>query len=347
MAGGSKYYLSQSAYDEFQSQDVFPTLEEFAAAMPPATKSIHLIPSEMVDLDQVADKDSLVSVTAALDSDLFGPLTQVNVNPTREDPSTNDTSIFQVDDTNDLLKEQTEPDSSLKDIHPHINSPQNDTQTWEKHHHPGDSDDYKRNNLNRDYANSSTGNQRPGVLIPWEVWYTSRTALTWGEITSGLNPAVVSNSDQCTVSLKRSDPKNSRWTFVVSSASNKPYVVNVQGIAKKNSAHLDKVDLKIACSCDFWKWQGPDHWASANGYLDRKPRSDGSVPMVRDPSGQNKVCKHVYAASKFFLKYQLQKTAGTKHLATSEMMGTKDAMVIHPKASSRIRKLSLKLSTYT
>ena len=79
---------------------------------------------------------------------------------------------------------------------------------------------------------------------------------------------------------------------------------------------LGKVDLKIGCSCDFWKWQGPDHWASRDGYLDRKPRSNGAAPTVRDPQGKNRVCKHVYAASKFFLKYRMPPP--TRAAVTSE-----------------------------
>jgi hypothetical protein len=311
-----EYYLSASSYEEFQRQDVFSTLEEFVAAMPPATRSIHLIPTEMVDVTGL-DKESLVVVVAFNEADMFGPLSNIHTNPTREDPSTDDESMYRVDDANDLLKQgQAVRDEIHREYRPQLNYPTGDREPWENHHHPGDADEYKRNHLNRDYANSSTMPEFM-VLIPYEVLVakTQKVALTWADITAGLNTAVRKRGDKCHVSLKRADPKNNRWTFTVSDphGSGKRHTVQLKAIPRNASTtKLEKVDLKIGCSCEFWKWQGPDHHAAQNNYLDKKPRSDGSAPTVRDPQGKNRVCKHVYAASKFFMNYRLQnKTSGS------------------------------------
>ena len=349
-----EFYLSQASYEEFQRQDVFGTLEEFVAAMPPATRSIHLIPTEMVDVSGVEDKDSLVVIVAMNDADRFGPLHHLHVNPTRETPSTDDESIYRVDETNDLLKDQTNPDQVNRDYHPRLESPQGpsnaDVEPWERHHHPGDADDYKRNNLNRDYANSS---QLPdfSVLVPWEVLVAStpKVALTWADIASGLNRAVRSRANRCNVSLKRADPNNNRWTFVVADpmGSGRKHVVHLKAMPRKaGTVDIEKVDLKIGCSCEFWKWQGPDHWAARGDYLDRKPRSDGSTPTVRDPKGKNRVCKHAYAASRFFLKYRLEKKPKVGSTLTTEMLDSQVDRVMVRKTSLTIRRVGENIHKY-
>ena len=339
----NEYCLSQAAWDEFQRQEVFPSLDEFVGAMSMATRSIHLVPLSAVDMSGI-DKDSLVIVVAA-EQDLFGPLSQVHVNPDREDPPNKDESMYQVDDADDLTKDQSSPDSIHQEYRPQLNHPQgpgnSDVEPWERHHHPGDADDYKRNHLNRDYANSSDISSGDiAVLVPWEVLTSrnERVALTWTEITSGLNPAVKKNSADCQVRLKKADPKNRRWTFVVASGSENKYVVQVKAIPRKNATSLEKVDLRIGCTCDFWKWQGPDHWAKTDGYLDLKQRSDGSAPTVRDPQGKNRVCKHVYAASRYFLKYSLQSKTASQPGIEFELPS---------KTSLSIRRLASNLSKYT
>jgi len=54
-------------------------------------------------------------------------------------------------------------------------------------------------------------------------------------------------------------------------------------------------DVLISCTCNYWKWNGPDFNAANNGYSERS-FSDLSDPVVRDPEHKNLICKHVYAA---------------------------------------------------
>ena len=58
---------------------------------------------------------------------------------------------------------------------------------------------------------------------------------------------------------------------------------------------LSKMDLKLSCSCDFWQYQGPEHWAKAGDYLYGKPRGTAAVPDSKDPNGKNRLCKHALA----------------------------------------------------
>jgi len=133
-----------------------------------------------------------------------------------------------------------------------------------------------------------------------------KVSANWNQITSGLAPSVIEKAKGCTVRLIRSNPKQGRWTFEVRSLG-ETYTVYLKASVPIGStaSKMAKLDLKLGCSCGFWKWQGPDYHASVEGYLDRKPRSNKKEPTVKDPNGHNKICKHVYACSQFFMKYDL------------------------------------------
>lgn len=53
--------------------------------------------------------------------------------------------------------------------------------------------------------------------------------------------------------------------------------------------------LKIACSCNFWRWQGPEYWAKTGGYLFGEPVGLATKPINRDPKGHHRLCKHAVA----------------------------------------------------
>lgn len=332
------FYLSQAAFDEFNRQDVFASLEEFIEAMPPATRGVHLYPAEVVEA--MEDKEATIASAAGL----FSWLTMVHTTPTREDPAIEDGSIFDVRDTNSLLKQQegdyqrapSNPenqntqsmrDEGLQDISltDYSHGDYDGIPRYLNHHTgPGDSDDYERNNYYRNFdlesGRSDSQNDKMSVLfavhlvdsnpivLPSMLFDNTKTAANWGDIVGSLNPDVVSASKDCSVILRKADPKNNRWTFSVRSSggSGRSHTVHLKVVPFKNVVDVNRLDLKVGCSCEFWKWQGPDHHAHKHGYLDRKKRSDGSVPTVRDPDGFNRVCKHVYAASEKFLSYRIK-----------------------------------------
>lgn len=53
--------------------------------------------------------------------------------------------------------------------------------------------------------------------------------------------------------------------------------------------------FRVSCSCPFWRWQGPEHWARRFLYLYSDPVGTASVPVIRDPMRRHGMCKHVYA----------------------------------------------------
>jgi len=339
------FFLSDAAFQEFQRQDVFGSLEEFVEAMPPATRGVHLIPVELVQ----------PAPTTASAEDLFGWLTFVHTTPDREDPTIEDESIFRVDDANDLLKDQEggykmspmSPDQhqdmrdeGLQDISL-IELPY-DRETFPVYeqtgHRPGDFDDYARNNFYRDFHEEEMS--RNAVRIPVDVFIVEgRVAKVWSEIVDRLNPSVISKAGDCKVKLVRSQPKHARWAFHVSDpdGSGKTHTVYLKAERRGSAVDLNKVDLRVACSCEFWKWQGPDYHAASEGYLDRQKRSDGSAPTIRDPDNVNRVCKHVYAASSLFMKYKLERRKKSSRIRKASM-GTFEIDVIQASTSLDVRK---------
>jgi len=114
------------------------------------------------------------------------------------------------------------------------------------------------------------------------------------DILEGLNPKFQARGKKCTATLKRADPANLRWIFSVE-CGNGPKVVRMKAFRAKNVTRLGKMDIDLSCSCPAWQWLGPEHHSKREEYLDGKPRGTASVPVIRDPTGINRVCKHVAA----------------------------------------------------
>jgi hypothetical protein len=114
------------------------------------------------------------------------------------------------------------------------------------------------------------------------------------DVVMGLNPKFRERAQSCGVILKRADIGNMRWLFSVN-CGNVPRVVKLKAFRSANVIRLGKMDIDVACSCPAWQWLGPEHHAQTNDYLDGSPRGTASVPVIRDPQGINRVCKHVAA----------------------------------------------------
>lgn len=121
-----------------------------------------------------------------------------------------------------------------------------------------------------------------------------RVATKPDEVVNGLNPKFQERAQSCTASLKRADIANLRWLFSVN-CGNGPKVVRLKASRAKNIVRLGKMDVDVSCSCPAWQWLGPEFHAKSEDYLDGSPRGTASVPVIRDPQGINRVCKHVAA----------------------------------------------------
>lgn len=129
------------------------------------------------------------------------------------------------------------------------------------------------------------------------------------QILTGLNPAFQQRAAQCSVTLKRADVGNMRWLFAVD-CGNGAKVVKMKAFRPKNITRVSKMDVDLSCSCPAWQWLGPEHHSKREDYLDGKPRGTAGVPVIRDPSGVNRVCKHVAAVLSFSREWEVPRKPG-------------------------------------
>jgi len=119
-------------------------------------------------------------------------------------------------------------------------------------------------------------------------------AAKMAEIMSGCSENIHERSRSLSVARRRVDPRNAVWLFDVSGGED-THRVRLKAIRKNNLRTLAKADVLVSCDCNFWQWQGPEHWAKVGGYLYGKPRGTATRPDMKDPEGQHKACKHVLA----------------------------------------------------
>tara|TARA_X000000950_G_scaffold288778_1_gene407332 strand:- start:8412 stop:10220 length:1809 start_codon:yes stop_codon:yes gene_type:complete len=126
-------------------------------------------------------------------------------------------------------------------------------------------------------------------------------ATKMAEILDGCSPKIFDKASDLSFSRKRIDPRNAVWLFDVASGSepNKTYRVRLKAQRKGNLRNLSKADVLVSCNCNFWRWQGPEHWAKQSGYLYGKPMGTASKPNVKDPDKQHAACKHVVSVLKY------------------------------------------------
>jgi len=112
---------------------------------------------------------------------------------------------------------------------------------------------------------------------------------------------------------RRFNPKTSMFTFSVpGQTSAQTYVVQAKILRKGNATKVSKMDLLVSCSCPFWQWQGPEHWAKVGNYLYGKARGTASQPVVKDPKNHHRVCKHVAACLESIRNWELAAATPTK-----------------------------------
>ena len=132
----------------------------------------------------------------------------------------------------------------------------------------------------------------------------SKSAATFNDLFNNTEAIVIQRSGPMKVKGYRFSPKQGFWTFKVTGSDGHVYTVRVKGVKKGNVKQLAKAQVKISCSCPYWRWQGPEHWAKQNGYLYGRPRGTASTPVIRDPASTHWMCKHVAATLNQARKYR-------------------------------------------
>jgi hypothetical protein len=132
-----------------------------------------------------------------------------------------------------------------------------------------------------------------------------RVAKRLAEMLEETSGAVIQRSTSIHPKGKRFDPKNSMFSFSVPGSGGKTYTVRIKVIRKGNATKLSKMHLLVSCSCEFWRWQGPEHHAMKENYLYGKPRGTASIPHIMDPKGKHRVCKHLAACLNSIKEWEL------------------------------------------
>ena len=142
------------------------------------------------------------------------------------------------------------------------------------------------------------------------------------DIQNGCGSDLLKRSKNLTVKIRRVDTKNAMWHFAVP-GSKETHFVRVQALRRSPLQDMSKAHVKVSCSCPFWQWQGPEHWAKNGDYLYGRPQGTATKPSAKDPNGQHKACKHVLAvldrviSRKWIIPEPLRRKAGLRYLADS------------------------------
>lgn len=174
---------------------------------------------------------------------------------------------------------------------------------------------------------SGTNDGNPGSrVLPSGAGHIEKEAALIQDIRQGCAPDLEAKARGLRVSMRRVDAANAMWLFDVQ-GSTSPYRVRLQAVRKGNVKSVAKVHVKVSCSCPFWQFQGPEHWAKQGDYLYGSPRGMATRPDAKDPSGQHRACKHVLAvlhhvtARKWDIPELRRKQAGLHYLASSLVDG--------------------------
>jgi len=117
-----------------------------------------------------------------------------------------------------------------------------------------------------------------------------KVAMTVGEILSRCDRKIKERSKEYAPKLARTDTKNWIWHWKVGD-----HTVRVQAFKRGRAENFPKLNLRISCSCPFWRWWGPEHWGTRDDYQRGPLQGTATYPKIRDPAHWRPVCKHAYA----------------------------------------------------
>jgi SWIM zinc finger len=114
---------------------------------------------------------------------------------------------------------------------------------------------------------------------------------------------VQKRSKKVKLSLQKADPAKGSWVF--KAQGSEEYTVRLKVKREGNILDVGKLHVQISCTCPFFRFYGPEHWAKEGDYLLGKPRGTGNAPWSRDPDGEHSACKHLLAVLRLAKRYKL------------------------------------------
>lgn len=110
------------------------------------------------------------------------------------------------------------------------------------------------------------------------------------EIARNTSSEIKQRADRYSPRRKSFDRDKGLWTYGVGK-----YTVKLKASFDEGAETFRGARVKVRCSCPFWRWGGPEHWAQKEDYQLGPTRGTASKPDIRDPRGEHGCCKHVYA----------------------------------------------------
>ena len=165
------------------------------------------------------------------------------------------------------------------------------------------------------YDHPVMDNPGSAKVIPWNSdLVNNKAAARIAEIQEGCSTKLMEQAKGLIPQRVRYSPRNKMWLFDVP-GSKGAYRVRVKVLPKGNTTTVSKMDVLVSCSCPYWRWQGPEHWAKVNDYLYGRSQGTAAKPSMKDPDGTHRACKHVLACFEAMKNYALIKRRNKKTAA--------------------------------
>jgi len=111
------------------------------------------------------------------------------------------------------------------------------------------------------------------------------------------------DSSGVTVRLSRAEPSRGRWTFKTTSGKD-VYTTVFQFIPSGTVRDVDRLNVRVSCTCPSWLFWGAQYNAVMGDYLYGKIVPKFVPPVKRDPKREFLVCKHVLACIPLVSRYR-------------------------------------------
>ena len=127
-----------------------------------------------------------------------------------------------------------------------------------------------------------------------------KTADTIPELLAQCEPIILQRSKAVSLSSSSFSPAKGIWKWKAAGSQGRTYTVTIKGTRKGNIKNLSKAPVMVNCTCPYFRWWGPEHWAKVDRYQYKtrsvKPRGTATFPVMRDPDHVKPICKHLAAA---------------------------------------------------
>lgn len=160
------------------------------------------------------------------------------------------------------------------------------------------------------YVHPTVESNGSGKVAPPNSGYlnhsVTRVAKVIDDLVSNTDASVVRSSKSVKFRLSKVDGVNMVWFFDVSGETGK-YTTKLKAVPRRGvTTNPNKMDLFVSCTCPFWRYNGPEHWAKKYDFLYGKPFGSAASPNIRDPNGKFWCCKHVVAVLQKFKTFVIK-----------------------------------------